>query len=79
MPTVLRLGPYQFAFYSNERHEPPHVHVKAHGCEAKLWLFDRSVARNSGFAEHELREIARLVYENCEYLQTRWDAHFARS
>jgi hypothetical protein len=38
MPTVLRVGPYRFAFFSNEGREPPHIHVKAAGDEAKSWL-----------------------------------------
>jgi hypothetical protein len=25
MPTVLRIGPYRFHFYSDERNEPPHI------------------------------------------------------
>jgi hypothetical protein len=52
----LRVGAYQLSFYSNERREPPHVHVWADDKEAKLWLADCSVARNKGFAEHELRK-----------------------
>jgi hypothetical protein len=36
MPTVLRVGPYRFFFYSNEGQEPPHIHVKAGGDEAKF-------------------------------------------
>jgi hypothetical protein len=31
VPTVLRVGPYRFFFYSNEGTEPPHVHVEAAG------------------------------------------------
>ncbi|MBW6456390.1 MAG: DUF4160 domain-containing protein [Trueperaceae bacterium] len=27
-PTVLRDGPYRFFFFSNERGEPPHIHVQ---------------------------------------------------
>jgi hypothetical protein len=38
MPTVLRWGPYRAFFYSNERDEPAHVHVRAGGREAKFWL-----------------------------------------
>jgi hypothetical protein len=29
MPTILRWGPYRTFFYSNERGEPPHIHVRA--------------------------------------------------
>ena len=35
MPTVLRIGPYRFHFYSREGNEPPHIHVQAGEDEAK--------------------------------------------
>jgi hypothetical protein len=79
MPTVLRVGAYQFSFYSNERREPPHVHVVAGDNEAKLWLADCSVARSKGFADHELRKISQLVYENRDVILERWVKHFGRT
>ncbi|WP_423870954.1 DUF4160 domain-containing protein [Bradyrhizobium sp.] len=54
MPTILRWGPYRAFFYSNERDEPPHVHVRAGDQEAKFWLHDLSVATNTGFPAHEI-------------------------
>ncbi len=27
MPTVMRIGPFRFYFYSHEPNEPPHIHV----------------------------------------------------
>jgi len=38
MPTVLRIGPYRFHFYSREGTEPPHIHVARDDFEAKFWL-----------------------------------------
>ena len=38
MPAVLRVGRYRFVFFSNEGQEPPHIHIKAGGDEAKFWL-----------------------------------------
>ncbi|KAB2961114.1 MAG: DUF4160 domain-containing protein [Candidatus Methylomirabilis oxygeniifera] len=38
MPTILRSGPYRFYFYSNERAEPPHIHVQRERFFAKFWL-----------------------------------------
>ena len=38
MPTVKRAGPYRFFFYSNERGEPPQIHVQRDGSLAKFWL-----------------------------------------
>ena len=40
MPTVLRWGPYRAFFDSNERGEPPHVHVRSGDSEAKFWLHE---------------------------------------
>ncbi|WP_439481025.1 DUF4160 domain-containing protein [Cyclobacterium plantarum] len=38
MPTVLRIGPYRFFFFSNEGNEPPHIHVESGEGHAKFWL-----------------------------------------
>ena len=39
MPTVLRVGPYRFFFWADERQEPPHIHVVAAENEASFgWL-----------------------------------------
>ncbi|MCL2639869.1 MAG: DUF4160 domain-containing protein [Phycisphaerales bacterium] len=64
MPTVLRIGKYRFHFYSNERGEPPHVHVRSPDGECKFWLDPVLLARNNGIAAHELRAIERHVFEN---------------
>lgn len=38
MPTILQDGPYTFVFFSSDRGEPLHVHVKRDGAIAKYWL-----------------------------------------
>lgn len=38
MPTVLRIGPYRFFFYSQEGDEPPHIHIEDGDRTAKYWL-----------------------------------------
>jgi hypothetical protein len=38
VPTVLRLGPYRFFFYSSDGAEPPHVHVEHDEKTCKFWL-----------------------------------------
>jgi Domain of unknown function (DUF4160) len=38
MPTVLRVGPYRFFFYSGDGSEAPHVHVERDASVAKFWL-----------------------------------------
>lgn len=77
MPTVLRIGPYEFFFWSNERQEPPHIHVEREENEAKFCLGPVTLAANHGFRRHELTKIERLVVENEALLREAWDAHFA--
>jgi hypothetical protein len=68
MPTVMRIGPYRFHFYSREGSEPPHIHVERDDMEAKFWLRPISLASNHKFSQAELKRIEKLVEENCEKL-----------
>jgi len=68
MPTVLRIGPYRFHFYSRESNEPPHIHVAREDFEVKFWLRPVSVAANYGFSAAEVNNIRNLVEENCDLL-----------
>lgn len=75
MPTVLRIGPYRFHFYSDERGEPPHIHVRSSDGECKFWLDPIVLAKNRGLAPHKLRDVERLVYENQDLLKERYDEY----
>jgi Domain of unknown function (DUF4160) len=68
MPTVMRIGPYRFHFYSREGSEPPHIHVERDEMEAKFWLRPVSLAANHKFSPVELNRIKKLVEENCQKL-----------
>ena len=68
MPTVLRIGPYRFHFYSREGNEPPHIHVEREDREAKFWLRPVSLAVDIGSSASALRDIERLVDEHCQTL-----------
>ena len=76
MPTVLRWGPYRAFFYSNERDEPPHVHVRAAGNEAKFWLHDLNVAVNAGYPAHEIGDMIRQLRTHRNALLAAWHEHF---
>jgi Domain of unknown function (DUF4160) len=65
MPTILKVGPYRFFFYSNENNEPPNIHVERDSETAKFWLEPVSLAMNDGFSGKELRTIHLIVIENC--------------
>jgi hypothetical protein len=69
MPTVLRVGPYRFFFYSGDGHGPAHIHVGHVGWEgsvAKFWLDPVRLARSGRFGRSEIREIDRLVNAQAE-------------
>ena len=77
MPVILRVGPYRFFFYSNESNEPPHIHVRSAGNEAKFWLEPLALAFNYGFSGPELNSVLRLIQEyRTSFLQA-WNDYFA--
>jgi len=76
LPTVLRIGPYRFYFFSHETSEPPHIHVDRENVSAKFWLEPVSLARNFGFAPKELRTLNTLVTEHQEELLESWYGYF---
>ena len=72
MPTVLRIGSYRFHFYSDERKEPPHIHVATADGECKFWLDPVRLARNKGISPIKVRGIERLVFENLTFLKEKY-------
>jgi hypothetical protein len=77
MPTVLRVGAYRFYFYSNEKGEPPHIHVQRERFLAKFWLNPVTLAGSKRLASHELRAIQKHVEENREILLEAWNEHIS--
>jgi Domain of unknown function (DUF4160) len=49
MPTVFQVGPYSFIFFSSNRGEPAHIHVKRDRQLAKFWLEPVALVTNRGF------------------------------
>lgn len=76
MPTVLQVGPYSFIFFSSDRGEPTHIHVKRDRLLAKFWLNPVSLAKNRGFNDHELNSISKLVEEHEQTLIEAWHDYF---
>lgn len=75
MPTVLRIGPYRFFFYSNERGEPAHIHVRRDRALAKFWLEPISLAKSTHFAAHELTMLRQHVEDNLTAFLEAWNEH----
>ncbi|GLI38124.1 DUF4160 domain-containing protein [Geobacter hydrogenophilus] len=72
MPTILRIGSFRFHFYSDERNEPPHIHVETPEGECKFWLDPIVLARNKGVPPLVVRAIERLVFEHQVYLKEKY-------
>ena len=77
MPTILRVGPFRFFFYSNEGREAPHVHVESGRKRAKFWLAPARLASSRGFKPHEVDEIERIVFDHERELGEAWDEYFS--
>ena len=77
MPTVLRQGPYNVAFFAGDRGEPRHVHVRRDRNEAKIWLDPVEVANDGGFSRTEISRITRIIEAHQEMLKEKWDDYFA--
>ena len=75
MPTVLRKG-YRFFFWSGDRGEPPHVHVKRDAGEAKVWLDPVALQNAVDIKDHEIRAILRKVREQRAAFLKAWYDHF---
>ena len=76
MPTVLRVGPYRFFFFSSDRSEPIHVHVERDKLRAKMWLSPLRVAWNRGFSPSELNRVLLIVRQHNQRIVEEWNHEF---
>jgi hypothetical protein len=77
MPTVLIIGPYRFFFYSDDRDEPPHIHIERDNHKAKFWLQPVRLQNSGGFKRKELNRIQELIEENRVRFLEEWDEYFS--
>ncbi len=85
-PTLKRVGKYRIFIWSEENQasfEDPHVHV-AEGTkgrpgykEAEIWLGPPVAEKDNGdYRKRELNEDMRIVEQNRDELQRKWDERF---
>jgi hypothetical protein len=80
VPVVFRWNGYRFHFFSNEGDplEPVHVHIRKGRDNAKFWLYPEvTLAYNRGFSSREQSELARVVEERRDDIESAWNDHFA--
>jgi uncharacterized protein DUF4160 len=78
VPTLLRTDGFRFFFYSNEGHEPPHVHVEKGDGEAKVWLQPVAVVYSYRLNPAELRRVRELTLQHQVDFADQWNEHFRR-
>lgn len=76
MPTILKIGPYRFFFYSNENGEPPHIHVQRERSLAKFWLNPVSLASSTRFSPQEIRDLQKIVDTHKPKFLGAWNEYF---
>ncbi len=76
MPTILRIGPYRFYFFSNEGDESPHIHVDRDDATLKAWLEPLELARSRGFRAKEINVILGIITDNRSTLLEAWNDYF---
>lgn len=76
MPTILQILGWRLFFYTNEGHEPPHVHAKKGNAECKYWLlpqdYDIEEAHIFGLTPKEKREIRKIIFDHFDYILEQW-------
>ena len=77
-PVFRRENEYTFKIYSNEE-ERLHIHVTHERCEAKYWLEPEvELAKNTGFSEHELNKIKKLVEKYADRFKEQFRQHVGK-
>ena len=79
MPKLINLFGYQLYFYSNERNEPPHVHIsKDHQSSSKIWLTPevKLAHNNADLSDKELKKIIRWLKNNYDLVLQKWNEFF---
>ncbi len=76
VPTPLRIGPYRFFFYANDREEPSHVHVQRDRHTAKFWIDPVMIDRSARFRPDELLAIQKIIKQNKIKLLKAWHEYF---
>ena len=76
MPKLFSARGFRFFFYSNEKNEPCHVHVKGHGGEAKFWMPGCEMVFSYRLSAKDIRNILEILRENASLIEEGWNEFF---
>lgn len=77
MPTILKIGPYRFFFYANDKNEPCHIHIEREDKIAKFWLEPVRLEYSGGFNRKEIKRIQDIVEKQQKKLIEKWYEYFS--
>ncbi|MCL5029488.1 MAG: DUF4160 domain-containing protein [Bacteroidetes bacterium] len=77
MPTILKIGPYRFFFYANDKNEPCHIHIEREDKIAKFWLEPGRLEYSGGFNRKEIKRIQDIVEKQQKKLIEKWYEYFS--
>ena len=76
MPTILYIDGWRLFFYTNEGHEPPHIHCSKGGCDAKYWLnvalFDIVPAHEYNVSPADRKAVRKIIFTHFDYIAEAW-------
>lgn len=75
IPVLLGIGRFKFIVYVGD-HAPPHVHIKASGAEARIYLDNAPCYFSRGFDQKTINWLVKIVRENSELLLEGWNEIF---
>lgn len=76
MPEVFRIEGFVFFFYSNEKNEPMHIHVRKAGGYAKFWAEPIELACSKNMRTKELNRAEKLINQNIQLIIDKWNDTF---
>jgi hypothetical protein len=76
MPEVFRKFGFVFFFYTNEGHEPMHIHLRKAGGFAKFWIEPIELEFAQGLKTQDLNKAEELIHENIELIKSKWHEVF---
>ena len=77
MPTIFKIGPYRFFFYSSDKNEAIHVHIERDNMVAKYWIDPIRLHDSGGFNRNELVKIQKMIEVNLPKLVEAWNEYFS--
>ncbi len=72
MPEAFRAFGFVFFFYSNEGHEPMHVHVRKAGGFAKFWMEPIELDFSQGLKVQDIKQAQDLIVAHEEIIKAKW-------